>query len=110
MNRKIFSLLLFPLALSAQSNVNIHCRFTAANADSCVMMPAQYFIDEYEKSYGARINGNECDFHFAVSQPSVAQFTYNHQSVSIFLEPGDEMQLTINGDSLQNAISFSGKG
>lgn len=110
MTRKIFSLLLFPLALSAQSNVNIHCRFVSAIADSCVMVPAQYFIDDYEKSIRLRMSGNECDFHLTVSQPAVAQFIYNHQSVPIFLEPGYEMQWTINGDSLQNAISFSGKG
>jgi len=110
MSRKIFSLLLFPLALSAQSNVNIHCRFISAAADSCIMIPAQYFIDEYEKPYSAVIKSNECDFHFELLQPTVAQFIYNHQSVHVFLEPGDEMQWTINGDSLQNAISFSGKG
>lgn len=102
--------MLFPLALSAQSNVNIHCRFTAAAVDSCIMIPAQYFIDEYEKAYRARISINESDFHFTVLQPTAGKFIYNHQSISVFLEPGDQMQWTINGETLQNAVSFSGKG
>ena len=102
-------MLLFPLALSAQSNVNIHCKFISTASDSCVMIPSQYFIDEYEKSYRAATR-NGCDFHFAVLQPNVALFIYNHQSVRVFLEPGDEMQWTIGADSLQDAISFSGSG
>src|SRR6188768_443381 len=113
MNTKIFSLLLFlsPLAVAAQNGVNIHCTFTAATAgDSATIIPAQYFIDDFEKSYQTVVTNNECDLNFGVARPSVAQFSYHHQTIPIFVEPGDELQLNVGNDSLYKAISFSGKG
>ncbi|HYV91836.1 MAG TPA: TlpA disulfide reductase family protein [Chitinophagales bacterium] len=126
MNKKIFSFLifLFPLAAAAQNSVNIHCTFArggvkftiqsgqlaATAGDTVIVIPAQYFIDDYEKSYQTTISNNECDLNFAVAKPTTAQFTYHHQSIPLFVEPGDEMQVDVGNDSLYKVISFSGKG
>ena len=110
--RKLFFLIsiFLPTLLFAQSNVKIHVAFTTPSTDSCLLIPSQYFIAEYEKSFANKIVSNKCDFSFPLSKATIATFTYNQQTVEIFVEPGDEMQVNMGADSLSNSISFIGKG
>src|SRR5690349_4310360 len=112
MSGKIFCfiLFLFPVVIAAQNTVTIHCTFTSAGNDSVIVIPAQYFIDDFEKSYITTLNNGQCDFKFSVEKQAVAQFSYHHQSFPIYIEPGDEMQVNVGNDSLYKAISFAGRG
>src|SRR5689334_2775340 len=100
--------LILPLNMLAQGKVTIHCTFDKTVVDSCTLVPSVYFIDEYEKSYKAPIVNNQCDFSFAISKPAIARVTYIHQTTEIFIQPNDELQMKIAGDSGKLSISFAG--
>jgi len=102
--------LFLPFTLLAQGNVKIHVVFTKAVSDSCRIIPAQYFIDEYEKVYNTGISNNQCDFSFSVAKPATAKFIYNHQQINLFVEPNVQLQINVAADSLKNSVSFTGSG
>ncbi|MGB3076694.1 MAG: TlpA disulfide reductase family protein [Chitinophagales bacterium] len=107
---KFLLFLLFPAMLQAQSNASVHCTFKNHSGDTVTIIPSQYYIDEYEKNYTAVITNNQCEFTFPVQKPCTAKLRVGKQSVTLFMEPGDALQVNIEGDSLLKAISFSGKG
>ncbi len=106
----IFILLVLPFAVAAQNNVSVNCSFVSTTADTVTLIPSQYFIDEYEKSYTAITSNRQCDFNFNVAKPTVAKLIYRHQAINIFLEPGDKLEIKVGEDSLYKSVSFSGKG
>ena len=67
-------------------------------------------IDEYELKYSTVISGNACDFNLPIAEATVCKLICHKQSLSIFLEPGDNLQISFAGDSLLQSVSFSGKG
>ncbi|MEO6166643.1 MAG: TlpA disulfide reductase family protein [Chitinophagales bacterium] len=105
----IFALLFLPFVLSAQNPVSIRCAFNDATGDTVMLVPIQYYLDEYEKSYSGVVAKNQCDFTIGVAEPAVTKFIYDNQSISLFVEPGDQLQIKIDDDPLLEA-SFSGKG
>ncbi|HUM48277.1 MAG TPA: TlpA disulfide reductase family protein, partial [Chitinophagales bacterium] len=52
---------------------------------------------------------DQCDFNPGITEPAVAKLIYNNQSFNLFIEPGDEFQISIDGDSLLSTLSFNGK-
>ncbi|MEO5675476.1 MAG: hypothetical protein ABIQ74_12600, partial [Chitinophagales bacterium] len=98
-----------PLIAMSQTNVTIHCTFQSSANDTVKVIPAQYFIEEYEKSYVAVTANDQCDFSFPVSKPTMAKLIFRQQSIPIYLEPGDEVIMNAGvGDSLYKAVTFSG--
>ncbi len=45
-----------------------------------------------------------------ISQPVTAELVYGGVSVLLFLEPGDDINININGNSVLKSIRFTGKG
>ncbi len=109
--KKLFLVLLATTThfINAQ-NVNIACHFSMASEDSCGIRLDKYYIREYEPFFKTVLKNNECTFKFTIDKPTMAEFSYNKQSVNIWLEPNDYLKLNIEYDSLYKAISMEGTG
>lgn len=108
--RYILLFLFAPFVLQAQTVVTVHCNFQRSAVDTVTLVPSKYYIDEFEKVYLAVIRDNQCDISFPLSSPTAVKLSAGKQSVMLFIEPGDALQVTVTGDSLLNSISFAGKG
>ncbi len=108
--KRILLFLFAPFVLQAQTAVSVHCNFQRSAADTVTLVPSTYYIDEFEKKYVAVIRDQQCDFSFPVSSPTAVKLSAGKQSVLLFIEPGDALQVTVTGDSLLTAISFAGIG
>lgn len=109
--KKYFLLfLIFPTLLVAQTSANLNLRFEAAAADSCYLSIDNYYIEAYNPNIKVRIKENHCNISIILEKTCIAKLTYNKQSVFLFIEKGDDMELTISKDSLHKAITFTGKG
>src|SRR4030095_162300 len=102
-------LLLYPLLTQAQSAATIHCTFASPSTDSCTIIPQEYFIDQYDKSYHATIRDNECQFTFKLALPTTVQLIFNNQTIPLFIEPDDDLKINITGTSPSD-LSFSCEG
>lgn len=111
MKRISIVLLLLISAIIAQAQqVNISCRFVLAFEDSCNIRLDKYHIKEYEPVSKAVINENQCSFKFMIERPILADYIYNKQSVTLWLEPSDDLMLSVGSDSLIKAITYAGTG
>jgi thiol-disulfide isomerase/thioredoxin len=109
--RKYLSIVfLFPTLLFAQPAANLKVSFDAATVDSCNLKIDNNFIDDYSPNLKAKIVQNHCSFIIALDKQVTAKLFYNKQSMQVFIEPGDAMNITVSKDSLYKSISFSGMG
>jgi thiol-disulfide isomerase/thioredoxin len=106
----ILSCLLLPIGLFAQGNVTIRCTFENSMNDTVSIIPAVYYLDEYEKEYTAILRNQQCEFNIAVTVPAVLQLHYKGSSINLFTEPGNQLKIISKGDSLQHKLSFNGNG
>ncbi len=104
----IFSLL--SVSLAQAQNASISCHFSMASQDTCIIRLHKYYISEYEPTVIALLKDNNCSFSLTVPNPCIAELMYNKQSVNLWLEPNDNMQLNIAYDSLYKAITIQGSG
>ena len=81
-----------------------------SSGDSCFITLDKYHIKEYEPAFKMQLKDNQCNFKINLDKPSLAELSYNHQSVNLWLEPNDNLKLTIAYDSLYKAISMEGPG
>lgn len=106
----LLGLLLATRLIAAQSVV-VHCRFDPpAGSDTCSLVTEQYYIPEYEPVQTAMISDGQCRFAVQAERPVTATLRYRKQEVSLWLEPGDSLELDIKGDSLVNGIRVNGRG
>lgn len=105
-----FLLLSMPFLLQAQGNASIHCNFKMAIDDSVIMILSVNYLDEFEPKMVAAVNNQQCDFSFPVARPCAVTLQTGTQSLQLFIEPGDNVTLTVQGDSLLNSTSFTGTG
>lgn len=110
MKKSILILFVLISLTSNAQNVNINCRFVIAYDDSCNIIIDKFHIKEYEPTYKATINDNQCSFKFSIEKPCIAEFIYSKQSVNIWLEPNDDITVNIVSDSLYKAITITGTG
>ncbi|MGZ4116422.1 MAG: TlpA family protein disulfide reductase [Bacteroidia bacterium] len=110
MKKIFFNLLFFSTALMHSQNVTINCHFISPVKDSCSIRADKYYIKDFEPVYKTPIKDDQCRFNFNIEKPSIAELMYNGQSVNIWLEPGDNLNLTITEDSLYKAIKIEGTG
>ena len=54
--------------------------------------------------------GETGPFKLTIDKPCLAEFSYNKQSVNFWLEPNDDLKLTVDYDSLYKAIKMTGTG
>ena len=104
----ILAILLHQLAFA--QNVNIFCHFNLAAADSCSIRVDKFHIRDFDPLTKHALVENECQFKLNIDQPTLAEFMYNKQSVNFWLEPNDNLKLTIDYDSLYKAIKIEGTG
>ncbi len=110
MKKLLFLLFTSSNYFAQAQNVTINCHFSMASEDSCFLRLDKYHIKEYEPFYKMVLKDNECAFKFTVDNAMMAELMYNKQSVGIWLEPNDNLKLTIAYDSLYKAVSFEGQG
>ncbi len=106
MKKFVFVFMLLPLFVAAQNAATVSVRFTKAASDSCSIKVQRYYIDEFEPIYQGIIKENQCDFSIPLEHPMFVKFNYMHQTVTLYLEAGTNLQLTIGTDSLYKSITY----
>lgn len=110
LNGTLLLSVLFSLTVNAQSNVSVHCRLNGSVADTVSIKTSVSYLDEFERVYKSSVVSNECGFTLSISGPTPLNLKAGKQSVVLFVEPGDDLEVSVEGDSLTGAIAFSGKG
>lgn len=95
--------------LHAQSVV-LNCHVAQVSGDSISLIPERHHIPEYEPVQTLVLNDGQCRFVTQLDRPLPALLKYHGQQVSLWLEPGDSLELTIKGESLLNGLTIAGKG
>jgi peroxiredoxin len=69
------------------------------------------FLDEVEEKNNFYFtNGNSFSQSWIAPDPFVVAILYNDRKFNVFLEPGDNLQITFEGDNFPLSMSFQGKG
>lgn len=110
MKKALLFLTVIATGFATAQNVTINCHFNLAAADSCSLRVDKYHIKDFDPVYKNVLKENECVFKLTLDKPSLAEFSYNKQSVNFWLEPNDDLKLTIDYDSLYKAIKMEGTG
>lgn len=110
MKKLAFILFIFSINFVQSQNVNITCHFVSPVADSCSIRLDKYHIKEFEPLTKTIIKDNQCNFKFSIENPTMVEFIYNKQSVNIWMEPNDNLNLDIANDSLHKSITMDGTG
>jgi len=109
MKKLILLFLLFPFIAVCQNTTKVTVHISKASNDTCSIRVPQYYIDDYDKDYQGILNNNTCSFELAVDKPALAKFSYIKQSIWLFVEPGVDISLNFNNDTIYKGCTFSGK-
>ena len=108
--KKLLFITSFITQFAVAQNVTVSCHFNLASVDSCSMRIDKYHIKNFDPTYKYALKENECVFKLTIDKPCLAEFSYNKQSVNFWLEPNDDLKLTVDYDSLYKAIKMTGTG
>ncbi len=53
---------------------------------------------------------NKFDLAFTLTEPVVAKLIYGEEEAEMFLEPGDDLNISFDGNAFNSSLAFSGKG
>ncbi len=109
MKKILFMLLCFPLLTVAQTTTKVTVHFCKPLSDSCSLKVPQYYIDEFDATNISIIKDNNCSFSVKLDKTTIGKFSYNNQSMWLYLEPGVDISLNFTKDTIYNSCSFSGK-
>ncbi|MCX6189868.1 MAG: TlpA disulfide reductase family protein [Bacteroidetes bacterium] len=109
-NKYLLLLLILPSLSFGQSYATVKLKFAASHSDSCTLKIDKVFIDEYNPTLQTKIDENECRFKVSLNNPTIAKLIYHQQSMMLFIEPNDALELTLAHDSLNGIVSIAGQG
>ena len=108
--RKLFLLILIlPLWVNSQTPTHLKVHFENPSKDSCMIAIENEYIDEYITKYKYSRSG-VCEVSTPISAPVICRLAYDRQLVTIFLEPGDDLDINILHDNTIYDLTCTGKG
>jgi peroxiredoxin len=69
--------------------------------------PLQYAESHYYMTFQG---GNQFSMNFSLEKAQFAEFQYGDQTMKIWLEPGNSMDITFDGSNFKQSLKFEGKG
>ncbi len=108
--RKLFLLILIlPLWVYSQIPTHLKVHFEKPSKDSCSIIVENDYIDEYDPKFNYSTHSG-CEVSAPISLPIICRLNYDSQSVNIFLEPGDDLDVNVIHDSILYDLKCTGKG
>ncbi|UOQ54079.1 TlpA family protein disulfide reductase [Hymenobacter cellulosivorans] len=105
------ALLALPLVGRAQGTVTLTGKISSKTNDTVAVSVRESPLDPKEQITYAKVD-NRGEFRLAltVNGPTKADLVYGDDVASLFLEPGNAMEIRFKGKDLSSTVSFKGKG
>jgi thiol-disulfide isomerase/thioredoxin len=97
--------------VSAQQNVTITGRVSNAESDSVLLAIPENVFDSKEHATYAVLNSNkEFTITLPLKHPVLADLATGDDVITLYLQPGDNMEVKFSADDIVNSIKFKGQG
>ncbi|WP_187263458.1 TlpA family protein disulfide reductase [Pontibacter beigongshangensis] len=115
MNRLSASLFLLLLLLAgsplfAQPKAIIRGKISKPLSEQVTVVTYPSLLVHTEVETEATLTGNEFRLEVPVTKAGLAELVHGSEVVTVYLEPGFELNLTANGDKLLKTVKFAGAG
>lgn len=97
--------------VSAQQAVTISGKVNNPQSDSVlVAIPENIFDSKEHTTYAVLNSKSEFSLNLQLKQPVLADLVNGDEVITLFLQPGDNLNVKFNGDDIVGSIKFQGKG
>jgi thiol-disulfide isomerase/thioredoxin len=105
----LFSLLLSTFSLYAQM-ARLTGKITKAEADSILVVVNPNPLSAQEAQSRSGLTQGEFALSVPLRQPTIADLVYEEDAVSIFLQPGDQLDVRFHASDFLKTLKFKGPG
>ncbi|MFC6996496.1 TlpA disulfide reductase family protein [Rufibacter roseus] len=102
---------LFIASSFAQGTVTISGKISNAISDSVLLevytVPASYTGESYSAPVSSK---GEFTIQAPLAEPMVAELVHGSESILLYLQPGDNLDVRVNANDFVSSIKFKGKG
>ena len=102
--------LVFPVLSQAQQKTIISGTIENASKDSVVISFDKTYVGKKFSKFMVPVQNNEFTLELQLDRNRIIEFSYLNQTIQLYLEPEDNLNVKFKSGSLPETINFSGKG
>jgi thiol-disulfide isomerase/thioredoxin len=101
---------LHSIAGYSNNQVTVFGKVTNAGIEPVIITNNMYYIGKTTEVYKAPLKDNNYSISFNLDHNRVLTFSYKEKTTYLYLEPGDSINVSFDGNSILETLHFTGKG